>query len=130
MSWATARIAPDYDVLAPDGSEIRELVQTSRGSMVHCTLPAGHVTRAVRHRSVDEVWYCLAGNGEVWRRAADAAQAVDPIVPGAALSIPGGVEFQFRALGEAALEILIVTMPPWPGADEAVAVEGHWPPAV
>jgi mannose-6-phosphate isomerase-like protein (cupin superfamily) len=243
--WQTARVKPAYDALAPDGSEIRLLVHTRGGSMVHCQLAPGQVTRAVRHHSVEEVWFCVAGRGQVWRHATETAQTVgtpetagrtktaetaeaadlpeiaetaetaetaeeaeeteetaqaeehtkaaeaaaeaeeteetaqaeehtkaaedeaehrdeagdtageaedeaeaehseaeeiaaeeavytkeaEEIVdlePGVALNIPVGVAFQFRALGSEPLELVIVTMPPWPGDDEAVPVDGRW----
>jgi mannose-6-phosphate isomerase-like protein (cupin superfamily) len=125
--FETARVAPDYDVLAPDGSEIRLLVQVSRGSMVHCTLRPGQVTRAVRHRGVEEAWFCTAGSGDLWRRSFDAEQIVS-LQPGTAVSIPPGTEFQFRATADQPLEVVITTMPPWPGEDEAVVVRGCWEP--
>jgi len=96
--------------------------------MVHCTLPPGEVTIAVRHRSVEEVWFCVAGRGQVWRKSADAEETSD-VEPGVALSIPLGTSFQFRATGPEPLELVITTMPPWPGTDEAVAVDGCWRPA-
>ena len=46
--------------------------------------------------------------------------------PGVSLTIPLGAHFQFRNTGEAPLRFVIVTMPPWPGEDEAYGVEGHW----
>jgi mannose-6-phosphate isomerase-like protein (cupin superfamily) len=126
VSWTTARAKPTYDLLAPDGSEIRRLVSVGGGSLVHCTLRPGRVTRAVKHRSVEEVWYCIAGAGQLWRRDAERGEVVD-IQPGVALSIPRGVAFQFRASSSAQpLEVVIVTMPPWPGPDEAVPIEGAW----
>ena len=114
------------DARAPDGSEIRLLVSGVRGSMVHCTLAAGTTSLAVRHRTVEEVWYVLRGHGEVWRRQED-AETVLAVQPGVSLTIPLGAHFQFRATGGAPLEVLIVTMPPWPGEDEAVRVPDHWP---
>jgi mannose-6-phosphate isomerase-like protein (cupin superfamily) len=107
------------------------LVQVGGGSLVHCTLPPGMVTRAVRHRSVDEVWLCLAGQGQVWRYSPESG--LDDVVdfePGVSLSIPVGTHFQFRATGREPLEIAITTMPPWPGEDEAVPVDGKWQPFV
>jgi mannose-6-phosphate isomerase-like protein (cupin superfamily) len=83
------------------------------------------VTQAVRHRTVDEVWFCLRGAGQLWRRA-DAAEQIVDLEPGTGVSIPVGTEFQFRTTGDMPLEIVIATMPPWPGADEAVPVDGHW----
>jgi mannose-6-phosphate isomerase-like protein (cupin superfamily) len=125
MSWESARVKPNYDLLAPDGSEIRLLVSLPRASMVHCSLQPGQVTRATLHRTVEEVWFCLAGAGQLWRRSAYSEEAVD-LAPGIALSIPLGVSFQFRASGTQPLEVVITTIPPWPGADEAVFVDGPW----
>jgi mannose-6-phosphate isomerase-like protein (cupin superfamily) len=130
MAWQTHRIGAERDLLAPDGAEIRALAQVSGGSMVHCSLPPGQVTRAVRHRTVEEVWFCVAGSGQVWRKAvslpADQAEEVVDVEPGIALNIPLGVAFQFRASGSRPLELVIATMPPWPGHDEAVPVDGLW----
>ena len=125
MPWQTARVASAYDVLAPDGSEIRLLVSTSRASMVHCALAPGRTSQAVRHRSVEEVWYCLAGSGELWR-SFEGTEEVVALEPGIAVSIPVGTAFQFRTTSAAPLEVVISTMPPWPGAQEAELVEGHW----
>lgn len=50
------------------------------------------------------------------------------LTPGLSLSIPVGTRFQFRADEGAALAAVGVTMPPWPGADEAYEVEGRWEP--
>ena len=116
----------NYDTLAPDGSEIRLLAQTSRGSMVHCTLHPGQVSVAVAHRTVEEVWYFLEGTGQVWRRRGGEERVVD-VAAGVSLSIPVGAHFQFRTTGDGPLRFIIVTMPPWPGADEAYPVPGRWP---
>src|SRR5215467_435865 len=125
--WQTAHVRPELDALAPDGSEIRLLVQVRGGSMVHCTLQPESVTRAVRHRTVEEVWLCLAGRGELWRHSATSEDIVS-LHTGVAVTIPLGTEFQFRATGTEALELAITTMPPWPGEDEAVPVHGKWTP--
>jgi mannose-6-phosphate isomerase-like protein (cupin superfamily) len=116
-----------YDTLAPDGSEIRLLGNIAGGSMVHCTLPVGGVTRAMRHRTVEEIWYILSGQGQVWRQLGEADAVVD-VGPGASLTIRLGVTFQFRTVGEEPLQFIIVTVPPWPGADEAVPAQGLWEP--
>lgn len=124
--YATKAVPAAYDVLAPDGSEIRLMPTTAGGSMVHCRLPPGGCSLAVTHRTVEELWYVLAGEGEIWRRHGQ-DETVTGLEPGVALSIPLGVDFQFRSLGDAPLDIVIVTMPPWPGMDEAVRVEDYWP---
>ena len=126
VPFATASPAERHDLLAPDGSEIRLLPQVQGGSMVHCTLPPGAVSLAVVHRTVDELWYVLAGAGELWRRQGQ-EERVEPLLPHTAHSIPLGAHFQFRNPGHEPLSLVIVTMPPWPGMDEAVRVADHWP---
>ena len=86
--------------------------------MVHCTLPKGAASMAVAHATVDEVWYCLAGMGQMWRRREGAESVVD-LEPGVALTIECGTHFQFRSTGDEDLRCVIVTLPPWPGAAEA-----------
>ena len=128
MQWQTRRIEPGYDLLAPDGSEIRLLVEVHGGSMVYCTMPSGQVTRAVQHRSVEEVWFCVSGVGQLWRKeVASATEEIVELQAGVAVSIPLGTAFQFRALGSQPLELVMTTLPPWPGPDEAVPVPGVWP---
>jgi hypothetical protein len=47
---------------------------------------------------------------------------------GVALTIPVGTSFQFRNTGRDPLAIIGVTMPPWPGEDEAMESKGVWHP--
>ncbi len=121
-----SRQLPDQpDVTAPDGSDVRILCGLRGGSMAHFTLPAGTASKAVMHRTVEEIWYIVAGEGEMWR--ADSRQEiVIALRPGLSLTIPVGTSFQFRSTGTSALEAVAITMPPWPGADEAVLVKGAW----
>ena len=121
----TKRLPAEYTVLAPDGSEIRELVSVEGGSMVHCTLPSGATSAAVVHETVAEVWYFIQGRGQVWRKS-DSAESVVDVQPGVSLSIEVGTHFQFRNTGDEALRFVIVTMPPWPGEQEAARVENYW----
>jgi mannose-6-phosphate isomerase-like protein (cupin superfamily) len=115
----------EADELAPDGSEIRVLSRTKGGSVCHCTLPAGKTSSAVRHKTVEEIWYFLEGQGEVWRKLG-VQEVVTKVQPGMSLTIPIGAHFQFRSTGVEPLTFLIATMPPWPGADEAVRVGNYW----
>jgi mannose-6-phosphate isomerase-like protein (cupin superfamily) len=129
MTFATRQIGEAADVLAPDGSEVRILCQTGRGSMAHFTLAPGTIAKAVAHRTVDEVWYVVSGRGRMWRRHGDREEIVE-MRAGLSLSIPLGTHFQFRADGAAPLAAVGVTMPPWPGEDEAYIIEGPWQPTV
>jgi mannose-6-phosphate isomerase-like protein (cupin superfamily) len=119
------RLPAAFDALAPDGSEIRLLGQAGGASMVHCTVPPGGVTRAVAHRTVEEIWFVLSGRGQVWR-AFDGVEQVTDVEPGVSLTIPLGAIFQFRAVGAEPLCIVIATAPPWPGDDEAEFRPGYW----
>jgi mannose-6-phosphate isomerase-like protein (cupin superfamily) len=128
-SFVTKQLSPVRDAAAPDGSDVRILLSLAGGSMAHFQLAAGQVSRAVTHRTVEEVWYFLSGRGEMWRRQDGQAQIV-AVQPGTCLTIPLGTHFQFRAFGSEPLSAIGVTMPPWPGDDEAVVVAGPWQPTV
>ena len=122
----TNDLSESPDAIAPDGSEIRLLsTSLSRGSLVHCRLPPGAVTRAVRHTTVEEMWACIAGDGRLWRSDRD-GETVTDLRLGVGAALPVGTVFQFRNDGEGPLEIVIATMPPWPGEDEAILVDGPW----
>ena len=126
---ATRSLGLAADVIAPDGCEVRILAATGRGSMAHFTLGPGAVARAVAHRTVDEVWYFLAGQGRMWRSFEQQDEIV-AVGPGVSLAIPLGARFQLRNDGDQPLAAVAVTMPPWPGPDEAYLVDGPWPASV
>ncbi len=111
--------------MAPDGSEVRLLCRLAGGSMAHFTLPPGKVSKPVRHRTVEEVWFFTGGSGRMWR----GGETVD-VHAGVSLTIPVGTPFQFRTDGSEPLAAVAVTIPPWPGPDEAILVHGPWTPTV
>jgi len=123
--FATKRLPQVPDVVAPDGSDVRVLARTGRGGMAHFELAPGRASDAIRHRTVDEIWYVLSGRGEIWRKQGDREEII-ALEPGISLTIPVGTHFQFRTTGDEALEAVGVTMPPWPGDTEAVPVPGMW----
>jgi len=112
-------------VTAPDGSDVHILLGLPGGGMARFDLAAGRTSLAVTHRTVDEIWTVIAGSGEMWRRQGG-RESITPLTPGVCLTIPLGTHFQFRSLGPGPLQALAVTMPPWPGPDEAVPVPGRW----
>lgn len=129
----------DDAIIAPDGSAVRLLLTQEHGatrcSVVEVAIPAGAVSRPVRHRTVEEVWYVVDGEGEVWRCPPDAlpsAVAAVSVAPGDALTIPTSWAFQFKAGSSAGLRFICVTIPAWPGMDEAeeVAEGGLGPPTL
>lgn len=127
--FATKRRSIARDAIAPDGAEVRILCATGRGSMAVFSLAPGMVSKAVAHRTVEEIWYIIRGAGRMWRRSGDREEVTD-VGAGVSLSIPVGTHFQFRSGGSEPLEAVAVTMPPWPSEGEAYIVAGKWPSTV
>jgi mannose-6-phosphate isomerase-like protein (cupin superfamily) len=125
MTFDTRRVAGAPDAIAPDGSEVRVLCGLSRGGLASFSLRSDAVSKAVAHRTVDEIWYVLSGRGRIWRKLGH-EEEIDEINAGVSLSIPTGTQFQFRCDSSEPLTVLGATMPPWPGEDEAYLVGGIW----
>lgn len=112
------------DAIAPDGSEIYlRVTDAQRASMVEVRLPAGTISLPVRHRSVEEIWYFLAGRGRVWLQPPGEAGRDREVEPGSVVVIRTGWAFQFAARPDGDLRFLCYTSPPWPGDEEAEPVE-------
>lgn len=124
-SFDTKHLPINPDAAAPDGSDVRILLGLKGGGMAHFELAPNQTSRAVTHRTVEEIWFIVAGRGQMWRKQDDQSEVVD-LTPGVCLTIPLGTHFQFRTVGDEALAAIGVTMPPWPGQDEAITVEGYW----
>jgi mannose-6-phosphate isomerase-like protein (cupin superfamily) len=115
-------VLPDEWVPAPDGSQVRVLVRAGdRGGMAHFRLLAHQVSAAVQHRHVDELWYVSAGSGEM----VVGDEGPFRLQRDVAVHVPPRTRFQFRA-GADGLDVVGVTMPPWPGDGEAVAADAYW----
>ena len=123
--FTTKRLPVAPDVTAPDGSDVRILLGLQGGSTAHFELPPGETSVAVAHRTIEEIWFFLNGHGEMWRKLGEQEEVVS-VDPGVCLTIPVGTHFQFRSFGDEPLAALGVTIPPWPGDDEAYEVEGKW----
>ena len=128
-AFDTLRLADAPHVTAPDGGDVGVLLSLSGGSFAHFGLAPGLTSIAVTHRTVEEIWYFVSGRGEMWRRQ-DGREEVVAVEPGVCLTVPLGTRFQFRSFGPEPLGAVAVTMPPWPGEDEAHAVEGRWQPVL
>lgn len=127
--FSTKHLPMARDAIAPDGSDVRLLLGLAGGGMAHFELGPNLVSKAVTHRTVEEIWYFLSGRGEMWRLQ-DGHSAIFDVYPGVCLTIPRGTHFQFRSFGHEPLAAIGVTMPPWPGEEEAVLVTGEWAPTV
>ena len=126
--FSTKHLPSQRDTVAPDGSDVRLLLGVKEGGMIHFELAPNRISKAVTHRTVEEIWYFLAGRGQVWRKQNGHAAVVD-VYPGVSLTIPLGTQFQFRSFGSEPLAAIAVTMPPWPGDGEGIIVKGEWEPS-
>ena len=115
---------------SPLGARVRFLMNGPHGNMIHSTVPPGMVGRACHFRTVDEYWYVLAGEGEIWRSPPDGHESITRLIPGVCVDIPLGTVFQYRCTGSVPLVFTCTALPPWPGDDEAVIVDGPWVPRV
>ena len=115
---------------SPLGSHVRPIMDGPHGNMIYATIPPGMVGRAAHFRTIDEWWFILSGEGEVWRRAPDGTESITRLLPGVCFDIPLGTTFQYRCTGDVALTFTCTAMPPWPGDDEAVITDGPWVPHV
>jgi len=124
------KMLPEYpEARSPAGAEIRFLMESQGGNMIHSTVPPRQVNRATVHATVSEFWYVLEGHGEIWRD--DGVESgVTALVPGTAIDIPVGTAFQYRNVSDVDLKFICVTMPPWPGEAEATPIEGVWEPTI
>lgn len=125
-TFKTMRLPAAADVVAPDGSNVRILLGLPGGSMAHFELLPRQTSTAVTHKTVEEIWYFLSGRGEMWRRCGP-DEAVVTVEARVCVTIPLGTHFQFRCLGNEPLTAVAITLPPWPGPEEAVVVPGKWP---
>lgn len=125
----TKRLPLRPEAIAPDGSDVRMLLQLRGGSLAHFEFAPGQTSIAVAHRTVEEIWYFVSGRGEMWRKLKDHEEVVS-VDPGVCITLPVGTHFQVRSLGSEPLAAIGVTMPPWPGEAEAYEVQGKWTPTV
>jgi mannose-6-phosphate isomerase-like protein (cupin superfamily) len=123
--FETKRLPAERDAIAPDGSNVRVLLALRGGSVAHFELPPGQISKAVTHRTVEEIWFFLSGRGEMRRAQKGEAAAIVQVEAGTCVTIPLGTHFQSRSVGVDPLSAVGFTMPPWPGEDEAMIVRGE-----
>ena len=123
--FETARISDVAEERAPDESRVRPLLALASGGMAQFELKPGQISKAVIHRNVEEIWLVLSGRGQIWRRN-EGMESIVELEAGICVSLPVSTAFQFRCDGDESLRIAAVTMPPWPGGDEAIQVAGQW----
>ena len=125
--FTIADLSHTTSFLSDDGSEIRPMPSINGVESVHCLLPKNGVIQASRHRTVSQIWYVLAGTGDLWLKSASGKETLHSLKSGIAMTVPLGYAFQFRNTGEQNLEIFIVNATKWSGAGELIPVKNHWP---
>lgn len=126
MEVETVKLKSEPDYIAPDGSKIFLLTNMKGGGLCLCELPVGAISKAVCHKTVEESWFFLSGEGQLWRKYKDKDIGPVPVTKDMAITIPKGCHFQFKNTGDVPLRFIITTMPPWPGEDEAILVKDYW----
>jgi len=116
------------DAMAPDGAEIRVLLDRPQGathlSLSEALVKPGQRTACVSHRTIEEMWYIVRGAGRFHRLTPDGGGEQTALVaPGDALLIPTGYRFWVENIGTDDLVFLCCGTPPWPGHDEAIIWE-------
>ena len=125
----TTTLAPQADKNSPAGANVRILMSSDTGGMIHSTVPPQQINKAVVHATVNEFWHILEGHGEIWRDDGEQSQ-VTTLLPGTSIDIPTGTAFQYRNVSDKDFKFICITMPPWPGDNECIYVDGHWQPTI
>jgi hypothetical protein len=104
IQYSTVTLPDKVNYRAPDGSETRLLVDGRKGGLSYARLPVSKTASAIFHRTVDELWFCLSGEGEVCRKL-HGQEEVTKVASGVSLSLPQGtVKAAWRTRTK---------MPPW-----------------
>lgn len=123
------KLGPKPDARSPAGADIRFIMDATTGNMIHSTVPPRQINRATVHATVSEFWFVLEGIGEIWRKDAQ-EERVTRLETGVSIDIPVGTAFQYRNIGDVDLKFICISMPPWPGDQEASHLDGAWPPTI
>jgi mannose-6-phosphate isomerase-like protein (cupin superfamily) len=125
--WGVVDLPAVANYLAPDNSEIRLLHEEPRGGLAHCQLAPGQTTDPKYHiENVEEIWFCLEGQGELWRHDHGGEYDVVQLHHGVCVDIPTGTDFQFRCTGASPLQMILCTTPAWPGAHAAIDAQARF----
>ena len=112
------------DATAPDGAEIRVLIDKPQGAMrlslAEALVKPGGRTACVSHSTIEEIWYIVRGTGVFHRQApGGSGEEAAEVAAGDALLIPTGYRFWVENTGPSDLVFLCCGTPPWPGPQEA-----------
>jgi mannose-6-phosphate isomerase-like protein (cupin superfamily) len=124
------KLTTEFQHISPAGAEVRVLMSNPMASITHCTLKNGITSKAIVHKTVNEIWHVISGSGEIWRRQ-NGIDSITKLNVGLTIDIPQGTDFQYRSTDGDNLVFMCVTTPPWPGADEVNYLSiGAWEPSI
>ncbi len=117
------------DAIAPDGIEIRALIDEPQGarklSICEGSLKPNERSLKVYHTLYEEIWYFLRGAGVFHLHAPGRAdEEAIPVAEGDAIHIPPRHGFWVENTGEGDLVFLLCGAPPWGNGQEVHS----WPP--
>ena len=95
-----------------DGSRIRELMRARNQTLAEAMLEPGQATERHYHAETEELYFLLAGEGEI-----EVGGERAPVGPGDAILIPPGAWHQITASGDAELRFLCCCAPAYRHAD-------------
>ena len=128
MATSTHVLAADPDAVSPGGgAQIRYILKSQQGDLTHAVCPAGTVAPTHHLPELDEAYFVLAGQGEIWRRA-EGREAITALRPGRWVQMPAGTLFQYRAGREASLVFLVAVLPSWEPELFHTVDDGVWVP--
>lgn len=91
-----------------DGSTIRELMHAANQSLAEATLAPGQQTQRHYHAASEELYYLVAGEGEM---EVDGKRS--SVAPGDAVLIAPGAWHRITATGDSELRFLCCCAPPY-----------------
>ncbi len=103
--------------ITKDGSEIRELLHPSQGSvenqsLAEAVVPPGTITLLHRHHRTEEIYHITRGEGRM-----TLGDAVFPVVVGDSIAIRPGTPHCIENIGQVPLHILCCCAPAYSHAD-------------
>lgn len=123
------KLPKEFDTTSPAGANVRLLAGNETGGMIHSTVPPFQTNRAVVHSTVNELWYVLEGHGEIWRKNGNES-SITTLTPGVSIELRKSTKFQYRNVSNSDLKFVCITIPAWPGEEEATYIEGIWEPSL
>jgi mannose-6-phosphate isomerase-like protein (cupin superfamily) len=127
MTLLTRVLPESRSYPALSGADIRLLIQLPQGELTHASCRSGLVSKSSMLVDHYEMFYVIAGTGELWRKCPE-YEGVVALRPGRWAAMPAGTHFQYRALQETTLVFLVAVLPRFDEAAVRDGDHGPWDP--